>query len=91
MTKAELVEKICTKAGLSAKSEAEAVLNAVLAELGSALASGSSVTFTGFGTFKVTQRAARRGRNPRTHEEMDIPACNVVKFIPGKALKDSLK
>ncbi len=91
MTKAELVEKIYAKAGLPTKTMAENTLDAVIATLREALANGESVTFTGFGTFKVTERAARKGRNPRTGEEINIPASKVAKFTAGKQLKDVLK
>ena len=70
MTKAELVEKIHAKAGLPTKAKAEEALDAVVAALREALASGESVTFTGFGSFKVVERAARKGRNPRTGKEV---------------------
>ena len=88
MTKAELVEKIHAKAGLPTKAKAE---EAVVAALREALASGESVTFTGFGSFKVVERAARKGRNPRTGKEITIPASKVAKFTPGKGLKDAIK
>ncbi len=91
MTKAELVEKIYAKAGLPTKTMAESALDAVIASVREALAEGESVTFTGFGTFKVSERAARKGRNPRTGEEIEIPASKVAKFTPGKQLKDALK
>lgn len=91
MTKAELVDKIHAKAGLSTKAKTELALDATITVLSEALASGMSVTFTGFGTFKVTERAPRKGRNPRTGTEIEIPACKVVKFTPGKALKDAVK
>ncbi len=91
MTKAELVEKIYAKAGLPTKSMAEGALDAVVSCLRDALVEGESVTFTGFGTFKVSERAARKGRNPRTGEEIDIPASKVAKFTPGKQLKEALK
>ena len=84
MTKAELVEKIHAKAGLPTKAKAEEALDAVVA-------SGESVTFTGFGSFKVVERAARKGRNPRTGKEITIPASKVAKFTPGKGLKDAIK
>ncbi len=90
MTKAELVEKIYAKAGLPTKTMAEGALDAVVACVRDALVAGESVTFTGFGTFKVSERAARKGRNPRTGEEIDIPASKVAKFTPGKQLKDAL-
>lgn len=89
MTKAELVEKIHAKAGLPTKAKAEEALDAVVASLREALAAGESVTFTGFGSFKVVARAARKGRNPRTGKEITIPASKVAKFTPGKGLKDS--
>ena len=87
MTKAELVEKIHAKAGLPTKAKAEEALDAVVAALREALASGESVTFTGFGSFKVVERAARKGRNPRTGKEITIPASKVAKFTPGKGLR----
>lgn len=91
MTKAELVDKIFAKADLPTKSKAEEALDAVIACLQEALASGETITFTGFGSFKVNDRAERKGRNPRSGEEITIPACKVVKFSPGKNLKDALK
>ncbi len=91
MTKAELVEKIHAKAGLPTKAKAEEALDAVVASLREALAAGESVTFTGFGSFKVVERAARKGRNPRTGKEITIPASKVAKFTPGKGLKDAIK
>ena len=91
MTKAELVEKIHAKAGLPTKAKAEEALDAVVASLREALASGESVTFTGFGSFKVVERAARKGRNPRTGKEITIPASKVAKFTPGQGLKDAIK
>ncbi|MDR0816123.1 MAG: HU family DNA-binding protein [Desulfovibrio sp.] len=91
MTKAELVDKIRAKAGLSAKAKAEEALDAVVASVREALAAGDSVTFTGFGSFKVVTRAARKGRNPRTGKEITIPAGKVAKFTPGKGLKDAIK
>ncbi len=91
MTKAELVEKIYAKAGLPTKTMAESALDAVVTSLREALVAGDSVTFTGFGTFKVSERAARKGRNPRTGAEIEIPASKVAKFTPGKQLKDALK
>ena len=91
MTKAELVDQIRAKAGLASKAQAERVLNATLDSLTEALKAGNSVTFTGFGSFKVVQRAARKGRNPRTKEEITIPATTAPAFKAGKALKDAVK
>lgn len=90
MTKAELVEKIHAKAGLSSRAKAEEALDAVISCLRDALASGETVTLTNFGSFKVNTRAERKGRNPRTKEEIIIPASKVVKFTPGKPLKDAV-
>lgn len=91
MTKAELVQKIHAKAGLTTKTQTENVLDAVISSLTDALMAGDSVTFTGFGSFKVTERAARKGRNPRTGKEITIPASKAVKFTPGKVLKEAVK
>lgn len=91
MTKAELVEKIAQKAGLDSKAVAEKALNATVEALREALVAGESVTLTGFGTFKVVERAARKCRNPRTQTEMEVPACNVAKFTPGKQLREAIK
>ncbi len=90
MTKAELVDKIYAKAALPSKAKAEEALDAVISCLRDALVAGDTVTFTGFGSFKVNTRAARKGRNPRTREEIDIPESKVVKFTPGKTLKDAI-
>ena len=90
MTKAELVDKIYVKAGLPTKAKAEEALDAVISCLRDALVAGESVTFTGFGSFKVNERAERKGRNPRSGEPITISACKVVKFTPGKTLKDAL-
>lgn len=91
MTKAELVQKIHAKSGLATKAQTEAALDATIAALTDALKAGESVTFTGFGSFKVTNRAARKGRNPRTGKEITIPASKAVKFTPGKMLKEAVK
>lgn len=90
MTKAELVDKIYVKAGLASKAKAEEALDAVISCLRDALVAGESITFTGFGSFKVNERAERQGRNPRNGEPITINACKVVKFTPGKILKDAL-
>ena len=91
MTKAELVEKIYDKSGLETQVKSEAALEAVISAISECLASGDSITLMGFGSFKVVKRAPRTGRNPRTNEKIEIPACSVVKFLPGKALKDAIK
>ena len=76
---------------LPSLAKAEEALDAVVASLREALAAGESVTFTGFGSFKVVERAARKGRNPRSGAEITIPAAKVAKFTPGKGLKDAIK
>ena len=90
MTKAELIEKIRAKSGLETKAGAEKALEAVLDSISECLAAGDSLTLVGFGSFKVMQREARTGRNPQTKEVINIPAAKVVKFIPGKGLKDKV-
>ncbi|MCG8532060.1 MAG: HU family DNA-binding protein [Desulfovibrionales bacterium] len=91
MTKAEFVEKLFAKANLASKSQAETVLESTIETITEALMDGDSVVFTGFGSFKVVERAARKGRNPRTGEEIEIAATKVVKFTPGKTLKEVVK
>lgn len=90
MTKADLVSKMADKAGLT-KTDAEKGLNAFLDSVQDTLVSEGKLTLTGFGTFAVEERKARNGRNPRTGEEIKIPECKVVKFRPGKILKDAVK
>ncbi|MFQ3244894.1 MAG: DNA-binding protein HU-beta [Arenicella sp.] len=89
MNKSELIELVAEKADIS-KSTAGDALDAVLGGITNALKSGDSVTFVGFGTFSVSARAARDGRNPRTGETIKIAASNLAKFKAGKALKDAL-
>ncbi|MBO4312548.1 MAG: HU family DNA-binding protein [Desulfovibrionaceae bacterium] len=91
MTKAELVAQIFEKSGLASKALTEKALNAVVETLAEALAKGETVSLAGFGTFKISERAARKGRNPRTGQEIEIAASKTVRFVPGKALKDSVK
>ncbi|MFT6048247.1 MAG: DNA-binding protein HU-beta [Arenicella sp.] len=89
MNKSELVELIASSADIS-KSSAGDALEAVLDGITGALSSGNSVTLVGFGTFSVSHRTARDGRNPRTGETIQIKASNLAKFKAGKALKDAL-
>ncbi len=89
MTKADLIVKIADKAGLT-KVNAERALNAFIDSVETTLAKDGKLTLTGFGTFEVKVRKERVGRNPRTKEEITIPESKVVKFRPGKVLKDSL-
>jgi DNA-binding protein HU-beta len=90
MTKADLVAKIADKANLT-KANAERALNAFLDTVESTLVKEGKLTLTGFGTFSVEERKARTGRNPQTGEKINIPASKVVKFKPGKLLKDAVK
>lgn len=87
MNKGELISKIAEDAGLT-KVQASAALDAVTDGVTSTLAKGDKLTLVGFGTFSVTHRAARKGRNPQTGAEINIQAKNVVKFKPGKELAD---
>ena len=87
MNKADLIAKIAEEADLSKKS-AEAALNAFVGAVESALKKGEKVQLVGFGSFEVRKRAARKGRNPQTKEEIRIPASKAPVFRAGKALKD---
>ncbi len=89
MNKAELVEAVARAADIS-KLSAEKSLDGALNAIKAALKKGSSVTLVGFGTFRVSKRAARTGRNPRTGEAIKIKAARVPKFTAGKALKDAV-
>ncbi len=90
MTKAELVAQLAEQIG-SSKAAAEKTLDAFLASVEDTLAKEGKLTLTGFGTFLVEARQARKGRNPRTGEVIEIPASKVVKFRVGKQLKDSVQ
>ncbi len=90
MTKAELVEKIANGAAIS-KAQASRALDATLDAIKGALKKGQKVTLVGFGTFAVSKRKARKGRNPQTGEEIKIPAMKVPRFTAGKAFKDAIK
>ena len=89
MTKAELVDFIAEKADLT-KADAARALEAVMEGVTTGLKESGKVTLVGFGTFEVSERAAREGRNPQTGETMKIAASKSPKFKPGKALKDEV-
>jgi DNA-binding protein HU-beta len=89
MNKTELIESIATKAGVT-RAAATTMLDATLGTITEALAAGDSVALLGFGTFKVSARAARTGKNPATGEALEIAASTVAKFTAGKALKDAV-
>jgi DNA-binding protein HU-beta len=89
MTKNNFVKTIASKLDLS-NAKAGDCLNAVLETLTKLLSKGESISFTGFGTFSVKKRAARKGRNPQTGEEIKISARKVAHFSAGKNLKDAI-
>lgn len=89
MNKGDLISKIADTAGIT-KGQAEDALNAVLDGITDSLKSDESVTLVGFGTFSVSHRAARAGRNPQTGETIQIAAKNLAKFKAGKKLTDAL-
>ncbi len=90
MTKEELIEQVAAKAGCSKKGAADCI-NAMTEAVQKSLASGNKVTITGFGTFDVSNRAARTGRNPQTGASIQIPAMKVPRFRAGKALKAAVR
>ena len=89
MNKAELVAAVAEKTNFT-KKDAEVAINAFLASVEEALVKGEKVQLIGFGTFEISERAAREGRNPQTGETMTIAACKAPKFKAGKALKDAI-
>ena len=89
MNKSELIEHIAKQADIS-KAAATRALDAVVGGVKATLKKNGSVSISGFGTFAVSKRAARSGRNPRTGATIKIKAAKVPKFRPGKGLKDAL-
>ena len=89
MNKAELVSALAEKTG-NTKKNAEATLDAIVEVVTTTLAKGDKVQLLGFGSFEVRKRAARKGRNPQTGEEMKIAASKAPAFKAGKALKDAV-
>jgi integration host factor alpha subunit len=89
MTKADLIEGLSNKLGMN-KGEAEKAVNIMLDDIINALKQGERVNISGFGTFAISLREARTGRNPKTGESIEISASRSAKFKPGKQLKDSL-
>ena len=90
MNKAELIQAVAAKSGLS-KKDAEVALTAVIDSVTEALKAGDKVSLVGFGTFAVKARAARTGKNPQTGEEIQIAASKAPAFTAGKALKDAIQ
>lgn len=89
MNKTELIAAIAEQAEIS-KKDAEKALKAFVDVVTEQLKEGEKVQLVGFGTFEVSERAAREGRNPQTGKTMSIAACKVPKFKVGKALKDAV-
>lgn len=90
MTKGDLIDAIAGAAGIT-KVAAEKALNAFTEAVTKSLKKGDTVSLVGFGTFSVSKRKARKGRNPQTGKEINIPAAKVPKFKAGKGLKDAVK
>ncbi len=89
MNKNELIDAIAKETNLS-KKDAGKALDAITSSISTALKKKDKVQLVGFGTFEVSKRAARKGKNPQTGEEIKIPAATVPKFKAGKALKDAV-
>ncbi len=89
MNKGQLIDRMAQSAGIF-KSAADRALNGFMEAVIEALSAGEKVTLVGFGTFSVSERKARTGRNPRTGEPMEISAKRVVKFKPGTRLSESV-
>jgi nucleoid DNA-binding protein len=89
MNKGDLIKSIADQSGIS-KTQATDALNAVIDGVSAALKGGDKVTLIGFGTFSVSERAARTGRNPSTGETIEIAAKKQIKFKPGKELDDAV-
>jgi len=88
MNKADLIDEVAKV--VNSKKEAKEAVECVLSTITSTLKKQEAVTLIGFGTFKVDDRKARTGRNPRTGEPIEIKAKKVPKFVAGKALKDAI-
>ena len=89
MNKAELIQAVAATGNLK-KKDAEVAVNAITEVITNALKNGEKVQIVGFGTFEVKARNARTGRNPKTGEAIEVPACKHPAFSAGKALKDSV-
>ena len=92
MNKTELVNKVAEKCGddIASKAAAVRIVSAVVDTITETVASGDEVVLVGFGTFKPVKKSARKGRNVKTGETINIPAKTVPKFAPGKAFKDAV-
>ncbi|MCR8842970.1 HU family DNA-binding protein [Paenibacillus sp. SC116] len=90
MNKSELITEVVESTELS-KKDVTKVVDAVFEAISTALQEGDKVQLVGFGNFEVRERSARKGRNPQTGEEIEIPASKIPAFKPGKALKEGIK
>ncbi|MCJ7665079.1 MAG: HU family DNA-binding protein [Desulfobacterales bacterium] len=90
MTKSELIDRVAKEAKIP-RAAAERAINSFTETISEALKAGDKITLTGFGTFQVSNRSARKGRNPRTGEAIDIAAVKIPKFKCGKSFKDSVQ
>jgi DNA-binding protein HU-beta len=90
MTKSEVIDKVAKEAKIP-RAAAERAVNSFTATITEVLKTGDKITLPGFGTFQVSNRSARKGRNPRTGQEIDIPAAKIPKFKVGKGLKDAVR
>ena len=88
MKKAEIAERVRKNVRDMTRAMANGAVDEVIDAIGEALEAGDEVSLKGFGAFKVQEKGARKGRNPRTGDEVDIPAKKVVKFKPASALKE---
>ena len=89
MNKQDLVQEVAAQTGITKRVAGE-IINAITDTVTDALARGEKVTLVGFGTFRVVSRKARTGRNPQTGASIQIPAREVPKFVPGKALAEKV-
>lgn len=90
MNKQDLINRIAAAETKFSKADIKTIIDSAFAHIQESLAQGNEAVFIGFGTFKVTHREARTGRNPKTGEPIDIAASNTVTFKVGKALKESV-
>jgi DNA-binding protein HU-beta len=90
MTKSELIDRVAKEAKIP-RAAAERAINSFTDTVCEVLKTGDKITLTGFGTFQVSNRAPRKGRNPRTGEEINIPAVKIPKFKCGKGFKDAVR
>jgi len=89
MNKSDLINEVCNY--VNKKSDAQAVVDCVFSKIREALLKNENVTLTGFGTFRMAERSARKGRNPRTGEEIEIGQRRMPRFVPARGFKEDLK